>query len=133
MMKTGLQQVLLVLVALQGGTAVADPTVKLVPETADFVAGNSYSVQLVMEGFPVTEGGGVNLAFNPSMLQVTDVQVDSETWGFVNHTGEIDNDSGRVSDIVFSDFSCIKVSVSMLRIACQYRFTNKLTTVHAIN
>lgn len=104
-MKKRLRQMFLVMAMLHAAAAHAEPTVKLSPATNDFVVGNTYRIQIMMQGFPVTEGGGVSLEFNPAMLQVANVQVDNATWGFVNRNGEIDNDSGKVSDIVFSDFS----------------------------
>ncbi len=66
--------------------------------------GEQFSLDVLMTDFPTTEGGGVVLSFNPKVVQVTSVSVDGTVWGFVNRNGEIDNDNGGVSGILFSDY-----------------------------
>jgi hypothetical protein len=115
-MKTGWKGWVLAMAALHVGAALAEPLVQLTPDKNEFAVGNTYSVQVMMEGFPQTEGGGVSLSFNPAMLQVTKVQVDSGTWTFVNRNGEIDNQAGLVSDIVFSNFSGVSGNAAIATI-----------------
>jgi hypothetical protein len=103
-MKKELQVFLLFSGVLLSGIAQAEPMVRLTPEKNDFVAGGTYTLQVVIEQFPRTEGGGLNLQFNPSVLNVVGVQVDNDAWGFVSRNGKIDNEAGRVTDVVFSSF-----------------------------
>lgn len=89
---------------LLAGIAQAEPMVRLTPEKNDFVTGGTYTLQMVIEQFPRTEGGGLNLQFNPSVLNVVGVQVDNKAWSFVSRNGEIDNEAGEVTGVVFSSF-----------------------------
>jgi len=66
--------------------------------------GNTFTLDVLMSDFPVTEGGGLVLNFDPALLQVTSVSVDSGVWEFVNNDGEIDNAGGVVSSILFSSY-----------------------------
>lgn len=66
--------------------------------------GGEFSLDIVMANFPTTEGGGVRLRFDPSVLEVTNVAVNSDEWRFVNRNGDIDNADGVVSDILFSSY-----------------------------
>lgn len=66
--------------------------------------GEQFSLDVLMSDFPTTEGGGLVLHFNPKVVRVTNVSVDDNVWSFVTRNGDIDNDEGTVSDILFSDF-----------------------------
>jgi hypothetical protein len=66
--------------------------------------GEQFSLDILMSGFPAIEGGGVTLHYNSDVVRVTSVSVDDSTWNFVNRDGEIDNDAGTVSDILFSNY-----------------------------
>jgi len=66
--------------------------------------GERFSLDVLMSDFPTTEGGGLVLRFNPRVVRVTNVSVDDGVWSFVNKNGDIDNDKGKVSDILFSNF-----------------------------
>lgn len=66
--------------------------------------GSTVTVDLQMSEFPVTEGGGVNIRYNPRVVQINNVTVDASTWNFVNQNGNIDNAYGIVSNILFSSF-----------------------------
>jgi hypothetical protein len=57
----------------------------------------------VGEGFSsVVDGGGLNIAFDPSIVHVTGVAIDTGTWDFFTSVGAIDNTLGTVSDILFN-------------------------------
>ena len=66
--------------------------------------GNTFTLDVLMTDFPTTEGGGLVLYFDPALLQVTGVTVDSSVWTFVNKDGDIDNAGGVVSSILFSSY-----------------------------
>ena len=78
--------------------------------------GEQFTIDIVMSGMPTTEGGGLNLKFNPKMLQVTNVSVDKGTWNFVSKDGEIDNQNGLVTDILFSNYKGVNDSAKIVTI-----------------
>jgi hypothetical protein len=87
--------------AARGSTVVVDTT-----DGTNFTAGQVFTVSLDGQGFtqdPV-DGGGVNLQFNPAVLQVQSVAVDGSTWDFYTSNGTTDNVGGSVSDIAFAAF-----------------------------
>ena len=51
-----------------------------------------------------TEGGGVDLSFDPQVVEVMKVVVDAKVWEFFTSTGEIDNHAGKVTGIAFTSF-----------------------------
>jgi len=52
-----------------------------------------------------TEGGGLDLSFDPAVVQVVDVVVDKTTWEFFSQRGNVDADSGKITGIVFASFA----------------------------
>lgn len=87
-----------------GITTASKPTVALTSEQVNAIVGESFTLDITMSDFPTSEGGGVNVQFDASMLNVTDVTVNAAAWDFVNKIGNIDNNAGLVSDILFSSF-----------------------------
>lgn len=82
--------------------------------------GQTVSVDLVMSDFETTEGGGVNLHFNPKMVKVNSVVVDDSTWSFVNQDGEIDNNTGIVKDILFSSYRSVSGDAKIATIELEF-------------
>lgn len=80
------------------------PTLKLSSEALEVAAGSTFTLDVELDAFPVTEGGGVNIGYSSEVLQVKDVSINSETWGFVNQQGAIDNSAGTVSNILVSSY-----------------------------
>jgi hypothetical protein len=67
--------------------------------------GEAFSVEISGLEFPESQGGGFNLSYDPSVLNVTDVAIDDlNTWTFVNDSGSIDNVNGELNDVLVSDF-----------------------------
>ena len=81
--------------------------------------GNTFTLDVLMSDFPITEGGGLVLHFDPSRLQVTNVTVDSSVWRFVNKDGEIDNTDGTVSGILFSSYQGVTDNAKIATIEFQ--------------
>lgn len=93
--------------ALTPGSAMAQANnrVGFQPSTTNVVAGQTFNLALVGKNFDrVTEGGGVNLQFNPARLRVLSVSVDSTTWEFFSQPGVIDNGAGSVTNLLFASF-----------------------------
>lgn len=82
----------------------AEPSVSFSAEKVKTTVGSEFSLDVVMADFPVTEGGGVSVQFDPSVLEVANVSINSDEWRFVNRTGDIDNADGIVSEILFSSY-----------------------------
>ena len=81
------------------------PTVALTTEQVNAVVGEVFTVDISMSDFPVSEGGGVSVQFDASTLNVSDVTINSSNWDFVNKVGNIDNNTGLISDILFSSYN----------------------------
>ena len=111
---------ILVLLFISTGTAVAaGPTVSVSPQQSVVAVGGTASVNIVLQNFPVSEGGGVSLQFDPAVVKVTGVSVNSTQWDFASSPGTIDNDKGKVSDIWFSSFKGLSGTATVATIQLQ--------------
>ena len=88
-------------------TVSSKPTVALTSEQVNATVGETFTLDITMSNFPTSEGGGVTVQFDSTMLNVSNVTINSDVWNFVNKAGEIDNNAGVVSDILFSSFNGI--------------------------
>jgi len=86
------------------GTVQAQPVVSFSKAKTTVTPGEIFSVDIVMSDFPVSQGGGLTLHYRSSVVQVTGVTVNNATWSFINQPGAIDNEKGKVKDIIFSAF-----------------------------
>ena len=68
------------------------------------LAAGSFSLDIVGLGFVIdVDGGGVNLSFDSSILNVTQITIDENVWDFGGlgiSTGTIDNGAGTVNGIM---------------------------------
>ncbi len=96
-------RILAALLFLTIGSAQA-ATVSFDPLASSAGSGDTFFVDVTGSGFPTTEGGGVNLFYDASIVTVTSVSIDAGIWDFVNDFGTIDNGTGTVSDILVSAF-----------------------------
>ncbi len=92
------------LLLLLGSAVQAEPLVSVSPAKSRVTVGETFSVDIIMTDFPSCQGGGLSLRYKPSVVKVTKVTVASGTWSFAGQDGVIDNERGRVSDILFSAF-----------------------------
>ena len=79
-------------------------TVKLLSDDTNLSIGQNITVDVIIEKFPQTEGGGVSLHYNPAYITAKSVSTDVDTWEFKSSTGKIDNVNGSVSDILVSSY-----------------------------
>jgi hypothetical protein len=73
-----------------------------------------FTVDITGEDFPTihvggsegTQGGGVNLFYDSSIVSLLSVSIDTDVWSYAagTSTGTIDNGLGEVSDILVTDF-----------------------------
>lgn len=99
-----LHHTLLATAALLAAFATQAQTVSVNAAHTDVNLGETFSVDIQATGFPdKIFGGGYNLAFDPSVLQVDAITIPA-SWEFATSTGLLDAASGTVSDIYFNTF-----------------------------
>jgi hypothetical protein len=92
------------------------------PASTTVNVGNTFVVGVQGSGFATDlDGGGMNLSFNPGVLQVLDVLIDSTPtgWNFFVDKGTINNLAGTVSGTQFNQFGSPKVGSFPI---LEYRF-----------
>lgn len=82
--------------------------------------GQTVSIDLVMSDFAMTEGGGVEMHYDPSLVKVNSVVVDSDTWNFASQNGDINNSDGSVSGILFSNYQGVSGDVKIATIELEF-------------
>lgn len=100
-----LHQQLLASAALLACAAVAQAqTVSVTPSITNVSVGDTFSVDIAATGFPdKIFGGGYNLAFDPSVLQLDTITIPAN-WEFAVSTGTLDPAAGTVTDVFFNTF-----------------------------
>lgn len=81
-------------------------TVSLSPTSLTVGNGDTFFLELVGSGFNDgdLDGGGVNISFDSTIINITSVTVDTGTWEFFSDNGSIDNVTGSVNGISFNSF-----------------------------
>ncbi len=115
-------------------TTQAEPTVGFSAASTQTQVGKTFTTDIVISGFPVTEGGGVSLIFDPGVLQVLSITVNNTVWDFATHPGVIDNDNGLISDLWFSSFSGVAgdASVATVRFKALAQGSSTLAMVESL-
>ncbi len=88
-------------ITAQGATVRPDPL------SSSVGLGDTFFIDVIGEGFPTTEGGGFDLAFDQTVINALSVSIDNGLWGFVNDLGTIDNVTGSLSDVLVSAFPAV--------------------------
>jgi hypothetical protein len=71
----------------------------------DVRLGQTFTVNVIGTDFPITQGGGFNISYDASILNINTVIIDeTNTWTFYNNTGSIDNITGVLNEVIVSDF-----------------------------
>ncbi len=83
---------------------------------SDLSVGDQIDIEVSMDNFPVTEGGGISLYYNPAVIQIDKVDLDA-VWDFANKSGVIDNSNGEISTILFTSFAGDKGSITIARVS----------------
>jgi ribose/xylose/arabinose/galactoside ABC-type transport system permease subunit len=80
-------------------------TVFLDPASASVIPTQVFTVDVKGTGFTnVLDGGGFDLSFNSSVLNVESIQVNTAIWEFSPVNGAIDNVNGTIHDTEFNSF-----------------------------
>lgn len=81
----------------------------LAPSSTSVEAGDSFSVQVRGAAFAeFVVGGGFSLAFDPALLNLDSVVINTAVWEFAPGTGTIDNAAGTLTDAFFNTFAAVQ-------------------------
>jgi hypothetical protein len=78
--------------------------------------GDTFTLDIELDKFPVTEGGGINISYKANVLQAKNIEFDSSVWNFAVEEGTIDNSKGVVSDILFSSYTGAEGKVPVVKV-----------------
>ena len=98
----------------------AEADVSLSESTIKSKIDSIVSVDLVMSNFSMTEGGGVEMQYDPKLVQINSVVVDAAAWSFVNRDGDINNADGTVSGILFSSYQGVSGDAKIATIELEF-------------
>jgi len=96
--------------ALLGCALSAQAAGSLVVTPASNTVNPGDSFALLVRGSGFTDnvvGGGFDLSFDPNVLALTSVSIDTVVWEFVSSSGQIDNVLGKLSDVYFNSFKSV--------------------------
>ncbi len=97
----------LALVLLGLPLAAGAATVAFSPADSSQLPGASFTLDLVGTGFDagILDGGGLNISFDPTVVIVTAVTVNTAEWEFFSDPGIVDNNAGTVTGLMFNSFA----------------------------
>ena len=78
--------------------------------------GDTFDIDVTLNNVATTEGGGISLRFDPSVVNVESITIDSNVWDFKNKEGAINNVQGFVSDILFSSYKGVSDNATIATI-----------------
>lgn len=85
------------------GAAQADGSVVLSPANTTVEPGATFAVQVLGVGFTDNVvGGGFNFSFNPLVVNLSSVVINTTVWEFVSSPGVINNAAGTLVDVYFN-------------------------------
>ncbi len=106
--------------------AITGPYLALSKSKVNVNEGEAFTLDVTVNDFVISEGGGVSVFFDPASVQVTAVSVDNDVWDFVNKDGTINNARGTVSDILFSSYQGVSGNARVATI--EFKSIKKGTT-----
>lgn len=81
-------------------------TVSVIQAQTNVSVGDTFKVELQATGFPnKIFGGGYNLSFDPTKLQLDAIDIPAATWEFARSNGTLNAAAGTVTDIYFNTFA----------------------------
>jgi len=88
---------------LAAAASQAAGTLGLTPGNSTVNIGSSFAVQVSGNSFTDNVvGGGFNLGFNPAVLSLSSVAINTGVWEFVSSNGSTNNNNGTLSDVFFN-------------------------------
>ena len=98
-------------------TTNSKPAVKLNAGSIEVNAGETFSVDVVLDVFPLTEGGGINIHYAPGVLQARGVTINSATWNFASKQDGIDNVNGTIANILVSSYQGVEGAATVVTVS----------------
>ena len=98
--------------------SILKPVVGAEVKTVDVYEGDTFTVDIKQDNFPISEGGGIDISFNADLLRVVDVEV-SHLWDFSSKEGIVDNNAGVVSGVLFSSYKGVEGDAVLAKVAFQ--------------
>lgn len=83
----------------------ASANIKFTANAVQASTGSDVVLTVAMQDLPATEGGGIALDYDAAMVSVSEVRINQRIWNFSDKPGVIDNLTGKVSDVLFSNFN----------------------------
>jgi hypothetical protein len=94
--------------ALAAALPATAATVLPTPVSTQLLSGTSFELVLRGENFAQNViGGGLNLAWDPAVLDLVSVTVDTTTWSFASSPGVLDAAAGTLTDLYFASFAAV--------------------------
>lgn len=86
-----------------GAAAQAAGNLVLMPGNSNVQPGDNFAVQVRGAGFTDNVvGGGFNFSFNPMVVNLSSVVVNTTVWEFVSSSGTMNNATGTLVDVFFN-------------------------------
>ncbi|MDH5711563.1 MAG: cohesin domain-containing protein [Gammaproteobacteria bacterium] len=86
---------------------------------AKYRVGEIFSLDIIATNLTISEGGGINLEYDASIIHVVEVSIDTGAWSLGSQIGDIDNNAGIVRDILFSSFKGALGNVKIAKVLFQ--------------
>jgi len=87
--------------------AQANAVVNITPNQANYQVGDTILLFVTLSESPKIFGGGLNIRFNPDVLQAQSVVI-NHIWSLANRSGVINNTEGRIDEILFASFDTVE-------------------------
>ena len=100
-------------------TAHGEPLVGFSEKRIKAKQGDTITIDIVMKDFPASEGGGLSLSFDPSVLNILAVNLNKDLWDFVTQEGNINNKDGQITDILFSSYKGVSGEATIVTVEFQ--------------
>ena len=88
------------------GMSYAESTVSFAGKNYRASVGETFSVDIVLSDFQQTRGGGIILQFDPAVLSISDVTIDTGTWAFRKIFG-LEGGSNGTIEIWFASWNLV--------------------------
>lgn len=89
------------------GISFAETTVSFADKNIQTSFGESFGVDVVLSDSPATRGGGIIVRFDPTVLNLSDVAVDTSFWSFANKVFGLDDAANGRVEIWFASWDLV--------------------------
>ncbi len=89
----------------------AETTVSFAENNIRTNVGETFTANIVISNIAPTRGGGITLQFDPAVVSISDVAIDSNTWSFVSKVFGMESEASGVIDIWFASWNFVSGNV----------------------